>query len=179
MYKILNFFIIIFCSILIAGFYGILHDQITYTISPEYYTLFKFQQFGIDQWGISNERIGAGFVGFLATWWVGLFLGIIYAFVSLFFNSKKILKITLKSILYNVLIVFVFGFAGFIYGNFFLRADTIDWYLPKQTIHIQDFINVGSIHNFGYIGGLIGLIAGLYLQIKNLKNSNAISIKRI
>ena len=27
---------------LIAGAYGILHDQITYAISPEYFTQFKF-----------------------------------------------------------------------------------------------------------------------------------------
>jgi hypothetical protein len=30
---------------LIAGAYGILHDQISYTISPEYFTKLKFEQF--------------------------------------------------------------------------------------------------------------------------------------
>jgi hypothetical protein len=67
MRKILNFFLIIFASIFIAGVYGIFHDQITYTISFEYYTLFKFEQFGMNEWGISSERVKAGIVGFLAS----------------------------------------------------------------------------------------------------------------
>jgi hypothetical protein len=32
-------------GVLIAGVYGILHDQITFTISPEYFTEFKSAQF--------------------------------------------------------------------------------------------------------------------------------------
>ncbi|KAF2334274.1 hypothetical protein [Flavobacterium daemonense] len=169
MIKILNFFLIIISSILIAGIYGILHDQITYTISPEYYTLFKFEQFGINQWGVSNERIKAGIVGFLATWWVGYYLGIIYAFVSLFFKSKEILKITIKSIFFNLLTALVFGFLGFLWSFFFLD-DKIDWYIPANTRHVQDFINVGSIHNFGYIGGVVGLFIGIYCLVKNAKS---------
>ena len=56
MRKILNFFLIILASILIAGIYGILHDQITYTISYEYFTLFKFEQFSNAYYSqISNE----------------------------------------------------------------------------------------------------------------------------
>lgn len=175
MRKIFNLFLIVFASIFIAGTYGIFHDQITYTISSEYYTLFKFDQFGINEWGISNERVKVGFVGFLATWWVGLTLGIVYALVSLFFNSKKVLKATLKSVFLNIGITVIFGFLGFIWGASFLRAENLNWYIPDETINVQNFINVGSIHNFGYLGGLFGLFLGVYFQIKNLKNGNIIT----
>ncbi len=173
MRKIFNFFLIVFVSTVIAGFYGIFHDQITYTISQEYYTLFKFDQFGVNQWGITSERVKVGIIGFLATWWVGFIIGIVYALISLFFNSKKVLKFTIQSILLNIGFAVFLGFIGFIYGAFFLREKNIDWYIPKETIHIQDFINVGSIHNFGYIGGLIGLFFGIYYQIKKIKKSVA------
>ena len=35
---------------LTAGIYGIIHDQITFTLSPEYLTRMKFQQSGGGQW---------------------------------------------------------------------------------------------------------------------------------
>lgn len=88
MLKFLNFFLIIIFSILVAGIYGIIHDQITYSISNDYFTLFKFQQFGISKSPL-NIRAKVAIIGFLATWWVGLFLGIVYALLSLFRNSKK------------------------------------------------------------------------------------------
>lgn len=169
MRKILNFILITLTSIIIAGIYGILHDQITYTISKEYYTLFKFEQFGINEWGITSERLKVGIIGFLATWWVGFILGIIYATVSLFLHSKKILKITLQSILLNIGVALVFGIVGYLYGILFLDAKNLNWYIPKATQDIQAFINVGSIHNFGYLGGLFGLIVGVYYQIKRNK----------
>ena len=169
LHQFLNFILILFFSILIAGIYGVFHDQITYSISNEYYTFFKFNQFSISELAINN-RIKVGIVGFLATWWVGFFLGIIYAFISLFLDTKKVLKITVKSIFLNICITILFGFLGFLYGYLFLRAENLNWYIPEQTKNIQDFINVGSIHNFGYMGGLAGLFFGIYYQIKNSKN---------
>jgi hypothetical protein len=50
-----------------------------------------------------------------------------------------------------------------------LRAENVNWYIPEQTKNIQNFINVGSIHNFGYIGGLIGLFAGIYYMNRSIK----------
>ena len=173
MRKVLNFILIIFSSIFIAGLYGILHDQITYSISNEYYTLFKFEQFGINNWNLSNERLKVGIIGFLATWWVGFTLGIIYALISIFHDSKKTLKITINSIFLNIGITFIFGILGFIYSLLFLNAENINWYIPEQTKNIQNFINVGSSHNFGYIGGLIGLIGGIYYMIRKSKKTVA------
>ena len=173
MKQTLNFVLIIFLSIIIASIYGIIHDQITYSISDEYYTLFKFNQFGLKNIRIPNERLKVGIVGFLATWWVGLCLGIIYALISLFLDAKKVFKVTLKSIIINIFITIIFGFVGLLFGALFLRAENLNWFIPSETKNIQDFINVGSIHNFGYIGGLIGLIVGVYYQIKNAKKTVA------
>ncbi|AKK72026.1 hypothetical protein OK18_04695 [Chryseobacterium gallinarum] len=168
MKQLLNFILIIIISILFAGTYGILHDQITFTLSPEYYTLLKFPQFGIENLDL-NIRIKAGIVGFLATWWVGLFLGIAYASVSIFLDSRKVLKVTLQSILINLCITVVLGISGYFFAVYFLTPENTDWYIPLETVDIRNFINVGSIHNFGYIGGVAGLIVGIIYQIKKAK----------
>ncbi len=59
---------------LVAGFYGILHDQITYSLGPEYFTRLKFHQFAWANVGFP-PRIYAGEIGFIATWWVGAIVG--------------------------------------------------------------------------------------------------------
>ena len=54
----------------IAGAYGISHDQVTFTISPEDCTKFKIHQFHY----LGRElgmRVLVLKIGFLATWWVG------------------------------------------------------------------------------------------------------------
>jgi hypothetical protein len=52
---------------LLAGFYGILHDQVTYSISNEYFTRLKFPQFHYANFGLSH-RVFVAEIGFLATW---------------------------------------------------------------------------------------------------------------
>ncbi len=56
---------------LAAGMYGIAHDQITYSISPEYFTRMKFAQFRHADFGFP-PRIFIATIGFLGSWWVGL-----------------------------------------------------------------------------------------------------------
>jgi hypothetical protein len=85
--KYLVLLLIIALSPLIAGLYGSIHDQLTYTISPEYYTKFKFYQFGL--YDIGNEahlphpRTAVAVVGFLATWWMGLPIGAVLGAVGM------------------------------------------------------------------------------------------------
>ena len=59
---------------LLVGLYGIVHDQVTYSISPEYFTRLKFAQFSYADFGLPN-RVFVAEIGFLATWWVGLIAG--------------------------------------------------------------------------------------------------------
>jgi hypothetical protein len=56
---------------LLGGMYGIVHDEITYSISPEYFTHLKFAQFHYADLGLGN-RFFAATIGFLATAGVGL-----------------------------------------------------------------------------------------------------------
>src|SRR5262245_55465052 len=66
MKKLLTLFVLIVIAIFTAGVYGIVHDQISYTVSPEYFTKFKFEQFGLVDSPLP-DRVKAGIVGFLAS----------------------------------------------------------------------------------------------------------------
>ena len=59
---------------LVAGLYGVLHDEITYSISPEYFTRPKFLQFHYADFGLP-PRVFVAEIGFLATCWVGFIAG--------------------------------------------------------------------------------------------------------
>lgn len=165
MKKFLTLLLIITIAPLIGGLYGILHDQLTYTISPEYYTKFKFYQFGLVDTGneaiLPNPRVEVSVVGFLATWWMGIPIGLILGLVGLIHKDNiQMLNATMKAIVLTVIVTFATGLIGLIYGKFYLAETGVDWWLPENLIDIKNFIAVGSMHNFSYLGGLNGLIAG-------------------
>lgn len=56
---------------LVAGTFGMLHDQLTYSISREYFTRMKFDQFSAFR-GNLPPRAFVAVIGFLGTWWFGL-----------------------------------------------------------------------------------------------------------
>lgn len=178
MKKSVAIFLLILIAPIVAGIYGIIHDQLTYTISPEYYTKFKFIQFGFVDFGnkaiFDNPRIYVSVVGFLATWWMGLPIGIILSLVGLSNkDGKTMFKITLKSILVTVIIAFITGLIGLACGEFFLAYKPKEyfdnWFLPENLKDYKNFISVGCMHNFSYIRGLTGLVAGIVYSFKQKK----------
>lgn len=147
---------------LIAGGYGIVHDQITYSIGPEYFTNFKFKQFQWANLGLGNT-VFVSCIGFLATWWVGLVCG--------WFLARRMIpnqdrRVAVSKILTGFAIIFLtgiaFGIGGYLYGN--LRgpeADYSAWNNVFDRFDVMDhwaFMRVAYIHNAGYLGGLVGLI---------------------
>jgi hypothetical protein len=176
MKKFLTLILIIAIAPIIGGLYGILHDQLTYTISPEYYTKFKFYQFGLMDMGneaiFPNPRIEVSAVGFMATWWMGLPIGLILGLVGLIHKDhRQMFKVTMKAILITVIVAFATGLIGLAYGKFYLADKGVDWWLPENLIDTENFISVGSMHNFSYLGGLFVLIAGIIYSIKQKKKN--------
>lgn len=159
---------------LIGGLYGIIHDQLTYTISPEYYTKFKFYQFGLIDIGneaiFPNPRLEVSAVGFMATWWMGLPIGLILGLVGLTIkDNKQMFRTTLKAFVLTTIIAFITGLIGLAYGKLILAVTGVSWWLPNNLIDKKNFIAVGSMHNFSYLGGLTGLIAGIIYILRQKK----------
>lgn len=174
--KIKLFLFIIFLTPFICGAFGIIHDQVTYTISNEYYTQFKFVQFGLVDEGMvmqMNHRLGAVIVGFGATWWVGIPIGLFYAITLMFFKSTENIKqLYYKTIKITFAITIITSFVGYIYWKLFFQQNPPNWYLPEGVVDKNSFYCVGSIHNFSYLGGVFGLMAGmLYLILQKRKET--------
>lgn len=178
MKKTVLLFIVVVLSPVLAGLYGILHDQLTYTISPEYFTKFKFYQFGLaEEFGndtiLPDPRIWVAMVGFMATWWTGIVIGIGNGLVGLFqADAKTMLKTTINATLIIITVTVATGLAGFLYGRFYLAENGVDWWLPDNLINRKAFITVGSMHNFSYLGGGLGLIAGMAYQLITARKNN-------
>lgn len=175
MKKFLTLSFIISLAPLIAGIYGVLHDQLTYTISPEYYTKFKFYQFGLMNEGneaiFPNPRYEVSAVGFLATWWMGLPIGLILGLIGLKHeDSKKMFRVTIRAMFLTMLIAFTTGLVGLAFGKFYLAETGVGWWLPENLIDTENFIAVGSMHNFSYLGGLIGFIVASIYSLASRKS---------
>ena len=78
-------------------------------------------------------------------------------------------KTTIKAFLLTTGVVLLTGILGVLYGSLFLTKIRPNWYVPKNLIDFDSFIMVGSMHNFSYLGGLIGLIIGIIYSVKQKK----------
>lgn len=148
---------ILACGALFGAIYGALNDQITYTISPEYYTKFKFEQFGIKgSFATEYPRLGAAIVGVFATWWAGLLLAAILGLFAFMQQScQQMFKCFLRS---AGIVVFAVAAATFLAWCGFIFTGV---YVPKYINDKDAFKTVGNMHNVAYIAGVAGLILGV------------------
>lgn len=156
----------------VAGLYGIVHDQITFSISPEYFTRLKFAQFHYADFGLP-PRFFVAEIGLLATWWVGFIAGWFLARMAL---PKWPVAEARAPILRGFGIIlgcaFMASLLGF--GLGLLRGPNADYSAWQEFVEahgivdLPGFVRVAYIHNASYLGGLIGLILAL-IDLRRLK----------
>src|SRR5439155_25329691 len=118
MNKLLIYVLIIVLAVFIAGLYGVAHNQISYTVAPEYFTKFKFRQFGFVETPLP-ERVRASMVGFLASWWMGIPIGLLVGAAGFIHRVyQRMLRVSLWSLLVTVGFTLLFGLCGLLYGYF-------------------------------------------------------------
>jgi len=152
-----------------GGLYGIFHDQVTFSISPEYFTRLKFDQFRYADPGTGPERLFAGIIGFLASWWVGALTAWILSRVSLF-HERRIAPFPemIRAFSLVFLTSMLTAVGGWIWGLW--RQGTgydESWIDFMSSLGVEDetaFMTVAYIHNASYLGGVSGsVIALIYL----------------
>jgi ABC-type polysaccharide transport system permease subunit len=94
-----------------ASIYGVLHDQITYTISPEYFTRLKFEQFAWANLGLP-PRMFVAQIGPLASWGIGLVGGWFVARAATW-ESIRTVRWPLVARAFGIVAIFTLG-AGLI-----------------------------------------------------------------
>jgi len=64
------FILLCLAAMVAAGIFGVLHNQLSFSVGASYFYDVKFAQFGINP--DIPPRIGAAQVGWMASWWMGL-----------------------------------------------------------------------------------------------------------
>jgi hypothetical protein len=147
------------------------HDQLSYTVSTDYFHAFKFQQFAIP--AEDHNRLGAAIVGFRASWWMGLVIGLPVLLVARGLPDRRT-YLTRSLIAFGVvaLTALVVGLGGLIWATLTIRSiDDVpeNWVLPSVADPVA-FARVGVMHNTSYLGGLFGIVTGVvYLWITRLR----------
>lgn len=148
---------------LLAGIYGAVHDQISYSISPEYFTKLKFHQFSYADFGL-HPRIFAAEVGFLASFWVGMIVAWFLTRIGLTqIPQPECRTVIVRAFLIVFASAFVLGTCGALAGAARAKSgDLSGWQTWERTLQLADlpnFVVVAYLHNGSYLGGLLGFIA--------------------
>ena len=175
MRKFAIFLLIIGVAIVIAAIFGVGHDQVTYSISPEYYTKYKFIQFNLADSGaaqhMTQPRSAVVMVGVKVSWWMGAIIGAILGLVALLFhNADRMFQSAIQALGITLLVVMVSAGIGYLYGHGTLSVRGVSWWIPPNVTDRPAFITAGTIHNASYVGGAIGLVAGIiFLLLKKAR----------
>lgn len=65
----------------------------------------------------------------------------------------------------------MFGLGALLYASFAVTEDSLPWYwYPENVENKIAFARAGTMHNFSYLGGFIGILAGcLYLIVASIR----------
>jgi hypothetical protein len=153
---------------LIAGLYGAVHDQLSFALSPEYFTKFKFRQFAWADVGWP-PRLFASEVGVLACAGVGLASGWLLARAGLAeLPPSQRRRATTKSFAVVVVFAAVGGLTGWALGAWAANGDLSGWADWQRTLGLTNlpaFVVVAYLHAGGYLGALVGFIlAAVYVR---------------
>ena len=156
---------------LAAALYGIVNDQITVSISPEYFSVFKRRQFWdlLAAAGLENAptRVQAILIGAAATWWFGLLLGLIVGVAGVVGRSPRLTtRGFLRAVGLVMLVAAVTSLALGVWGYTHapLRHGSASgeieamWPFLDGIQDTRHAFAVGFWHDGAYLGGLIGTI---------------------
>lgn len=152
----------VLAAMVAAGLFGVVHDQISYTVSSEYYTRFKFLQFRV-QCGALPYRFCVAQVGWVATWWMGLLLGLLTGLPALFYRTaRSMLRHLWFSLFLAMAVALLCALAGLAYGWWQTRngvdmSQYAGWFVPQGLRDLRRFICVGYMHNAAYWGGALAV----------------------
>lgn len=167
--KIGVYVLVVVLAVGVAGLYGIAHNQISYTVAPEYFTKFKFRQFGFVDMPLP-DRVRASMVGFLASWWMGIPIGLLVGAAGFIHHgARRMLRVSLCSLLVAVAFTLLFGLGGLLYGWFQTAhidvAEYRGWFIPDDVTNLRRFLCAGYMHNSSYLGGVLAIFVAWAFHI--------------
>jgi hypothetical protein len=154
-------------SVLTALLYGAINDQITVTISPEYFLYGKELEKIVGEHPAQLAlRFQAALVGLKATWSVGLICGVVLLIANNPWRSLPRLR-NRQLLVHLPIIVLVASLCGLVggclgYCGYLTRLDSdfgdllaVNLYRPYR------FMAAWGVHLGGYLGGALGTLTGV------------------
>lgn len=143
---------------LLAAAYGAVHNQVSYSIGPEYFHAFKFIQFNIAP--ALPPRTGAAIVGVHASWWMGAIIGLPIALICAFApTAGRMILLFLRATALVLIITFVLGLATLLVPMALIPIDLIP--IPTGVTDPSGFIRAAIMHDTSYMGGVVALFVGM------------------
>ncbi len=168
-------YVVLIAAVLIALLYGAINDQITVTISPEYFLYGKelFKTIG-EKPELATLRWEAAKVGLKATWSAGLIFGVALLLANN--PSKQMPRLKnrqLMKILYIMPLIaavcgVVVGFAGYRGYLVPLSSDFRDM-VDANVYRPYQFMATWGVHLGGYVGGVLGTAIAVAIVIHRRK----------
>jgi hypothetical protein len=177
--KLIVYLSLVFVAIAVAAAYGAMHDQISYTVSPEYFTRFKFDQFHLMNDDLP-ERLRASIVGIYASWWLGFPIGLTGGVAGFIHHGhRSMLRVSLEAMLAAVAFTLLFGLTGLVYGWYQTSGmghNHLDWYIPSNLASPRRFVCAGYMHNSSYLGGVLSIrFSWAYHIVRRVKSNTLTS----
>lgn len=157
---------IILACVAAAIIYGVVHDQVTARICIEYFTVFHPPVF-VTQ---SPTLLGLGW-GIIATWWVGLFLGLLLALSTRAGSRPKLsaaqqIRPIAMMLLVMACCALIAGLMGFVLARHGFLAEP-DWITPPlASSSYPAFVAAWCAHSASYASGFFGGLVLCILQYR-------------
>ncbi len=163
---------IVLLAICAAVAYGIVHDQVTARVSIDYFTIGHPRLFASD-----DPTPHALAWGVIATWWVGLLLGVPLALAARRGPAPKLgvrelasrIALLCVAMAACALVAAFVGRAGAARGWFVLTGELAQR-VPRE--HHVDFLTAGWAHGASYLAGFAG---GTLLVVRTWRKRRALA----
>lgn len=158
---------IVLMCVVASVIYGIIHDQITARICVEYFTIGHPPIFGTE----NPTLLGLGW-GVIATWWVGVLLGVPLACVARLGSAPKreprsLIRPLITLMACSFALAILAGFAGWIAASngWVILLGPIADRVPADR-HVPFLVDLWA-HNASYAAGFIGGVVLIVLVARD------------
>ncbi len=166
MSRIAILMILMVLAALAAALFGAAHNQLSYTMGPDYFHVIKFPQFGIAE--ATPDRVGAAIVGSLASWWIGVLVGLpafLFGLVAVA-DSRAYFAAGIGAIGLVILLTTASAATGLVAGIALAGNPLLDFIPIPPDADAGDIQRAGLMHEASYIGGAIGALLAFWPMIR-------------
>lgn len=171
MSRFATFFLLLALAGLAAAIFGAAHNQLSYTVGPDYFHVIKFHQFNIAD--ALPARVGAAIVGVQASWWMGVLVGLPAFLFGLFAvaNARSYLAAGISAIGLVLLLTLMAAGGALVAGIALAGSPALDFIPIPPGASPEDIQRAGLMHEASYLGGALGAVAAFWPMLRARRES--------